>query len=358
MLRNIFLLVVIAVVSQVTNAQSAMQRAPQFQSVEANADGSVTLRIYAPNAQKVSANGDIGGYNTQFTKSDDGIWSGTIENVKDGAYRYSFVVDGMTVYDPKAASVAEDRPIALIQRQGSSFFDIKDVPHGAVSQVYFKSSVLNNTQRMHIWTPAGYSASGKALPVFYLIHGGGDNDASWSGVGRANFILDNLLAEGKIEPMIVVMPNGSISTDIFADVLMKDIVPYMATNYKIINDKDHRALAGLSMGGLETMNTFIAYPDQFAYINVMSSGWFKDDTAMNENGDKQLAQIANTLNSNVKYLKFTMGGSTDIAYENCKNMLKLYDKNNIKYEYSEIEGGHTWYVWRYDLYNFAQQIFK
>lgn len=358
-MKKLFLFITCVAFAGALSAQMPNRpQVPQFESVKANADGSVTLSIYAPNAQKVSASGDMGGYNTQFVKSAEGVWSGTIKDVKDGAYRYTFSVDGNTVFDPKNSSTAEDRPVALIQREGTSFFDMKDVPHGAISQVFYKSSTMKATQRMHVWTPAGYNASSDALPVFYLIHGGGDNDASWPGVGRANFILDNLLAEGKIKPMIVVFPNGSIPTDSFASELMNDIVPYIEKNYKTLKGKDNRALAGLSMGGLETLNSFIAYPDQFAYINVMSSGWFANDQAMLDKGDKQLASIANTLNKNVKYLKFTMGGSTDIAYENCKGMLKLFDKNGIKYEYSEIEGGHSWYVWRHDLFNFAQQIFK
>lgn len=358
MKRLLFFLFCLAFSGFIAAQTPNRQPVPQFESVQANTDGSVTLKIYAPNAQSVSVSGDMGGYDTKFVKGDDGVWTGTVQNVKDGAYRYAFTVDGNTVFDPKNQGVAEKRPVALIQREGSTFFDMKDVPHGAISQVFYKSSTMKTTQRMHVWTPAGYNSSSQPLPVFYLIHGGGDNDASWPGVGRANFILDNLLAEGKIKPMIVVFPNGSIPTDSFASELMNDIVPYIESNYRTLKGKDNRALAGLSMGGLETLNTFIAYPDQFAYINVMSSGWFATDKAMYENGDKQLANIAATLNKNVKYLKFTMGGEADIAYANCKEMLKLFDKNNIKYEYSEMDGGHSWYVWRHDLYNFAQQIFR
>ena len=211
---------------------------------------------------------------------------------------------------------------------------------------------------MHVWTPAGYEVSNQSLPVFYLLHGGGDNDAAWTGVGRANFILDNLLAEGKMNPMIVVMPDGNISMDLFSSELMNVIVPFVEKNYRVLKGKDYRAIAGLSMGGWEVLNTFQDYPDQFAYINVMSSGWFETDTETIAKGDKRLSEIAKTLNDNVKLLKFTIGGESDVAYNNCQYMLKYFDKYNIKYEYSEMEGGHSWHVWRYDLYHFAPALFK
>ena len=159
-------------------------------------------------------------------------------------------------------------------------------------------------------------------------------------------------------PMVVVMPDGSIATDKFVDELANDIIPYIEKNYRVKTDSANRALAGLSMGGLETMESFMAHPDLFGYINVMSSGWFTNDKAMYENGEKRLNEIAATLNKTAKLLRFTQGGPADIAYENGKAMLKVFDKCGIKYEYSEMDGGHSWYVWRHDLYNFAPKLFK
>ncbi len=328
-------------------------------SVEANADGSATFRIYAPNAQNVGLSGDIMAMGAQFTKAENGVWSLTLPNVNPGAYRYNFTVDGITVFDPKFSRLNEIKPVVEVVPAGQEFFwQQKDVPHGAVAQVFYKSSTMNTTRRMHVWTPAGYNASTDKLPVFYLIHGGGDNDASWPGVGKAGDILDNLLAEGKMAPMIVVMPDGSIATDKFVDELTNDIIPYIEANYRTKTDAANRALAGLSMGGLETLESFMAHPDLFGYINVMSSGWFTNNAEMYAQGEKRLNEIASTLNNTAKVLRFTQGGPEDIAYENGKAMLEVFKKCGINYEYSEMPGGHSWYVWRHDLYNFAPMLFK
>lgn len=343
------------------SASAQFQRTPtpndNLKSVEVNADGSVTFRIYAPKAEQVSLSGDIMARGLTFTKADNGVWSATMEKATPGAYRYTFVVDGITVFDPKFKRLGEIRPVAEIAPEGA-FWAQKDVPHGAVAQVYYKSSTMATTRRMHIWTPAGYNASTDKLPVLYLIHGGGDNDASWPGVGKAGDILDNLLAEGKMVPMVVVMPDGSISTEKFPDELTKDIIPYIEKNYRVKTDAANRALAGLSMGGLETLDSFMAHPDMFGYINVMSSGWFANNKEMYEKGEARLREIAATLNKTAKLLLFTQGGEEDIAYANGKEMLKVFDKCGIKYEYSEMPGGHSWHVWRHDLHNLAPRLFK
>jgi enterochelin esterase family protein len=158
--------------------------------------------------------------------------------------------------------------------------------------------------------------------------------------------------------MIVVMPDGGMDTKLFAEDLCTNIVPYIESNYPVYADAEHRALAGLSMGGLEVTDAFMAYPDLFSYINVMSSGWFADNKEMYEAGDKRLAEIAPQLNETVKILLFTQGGPEDIAYKNNMEMLKVFDKNGINYEFSEMPGGHSWMVWRKDLVNFASRLFK
>ncbi|MBQ6577992.1 MAG: endo-1,4-beta-xylanase Z [Bacteroidales bacterium] len=328
-----------------------------LKSVRVNPDGSVTFSIYAPNANSVSLTGDVWGPGP-FQKAENGVWSATIPQMNAGAVRYAFNVDGLQVFDPKFSRLGEIRPVLKLDKGEDQFWTQKDVPHGAISVIYYKSSTTGTTRRMHVWTPAGYVAKGKKLPVFYLIHGGGDNDASWPGVGCAGDILDNLMAEGKMKPMIVVMPDGSMDTDKFVDDLNNDIMPYMAKNYRIKKGAKNTALAGLSMGGLETLNCFLAHPDTFGYINVMSSGWFKGNEEMYAKGGARLKEIASTLTKKCKLLIFTMGGKEDIAYENCQEMLKCFDEVAIPYEYSEMPGGHSWHVWRHDLYHFAQRIFK
>lgn len=356
-------LLFLACLGCVLSASAQFQRTPtpndNLVSVANNPDGSVIFSIYAPNASKVGLSGDIGAYGLEFQKADNGVWSATVKDVAPGAYRYTFTVDGLTVFDPKFSRLGEIRPVVEILPQGGEiFWQHKDVPHGAMSQVWYESKTMNQQRRMHVWTPAGYNASSDKLPVFYLIHGGGDNDASWPGVGKAGDILDNLLSEGQIVPMIVVMPDGSIDTAKFVEDLASDIIPFVEQNYRALTGSQNRALAGLSMGGLETLEGFMNHPDMFGYINVMSSGWFTNNKEMYESGEKRLNEIKSTLAKTVKLLRFTMGGSTDIAYENGKAMLKVFDKVGIPYEYSEMEGGHSWYVWRYDLKNFAPKIFK
>ena len=241
----------------------------------------------------------------------------------------------------------------------------EDVAHGAIAQRYYHSKTLKTTRRLHVWTPAGYEKSEEKLPVLYLIHGGGDTDLAWPTVGCAGNILDNLLAENKMQPMIVVMPNGSIATEnlmdevpLFAKDLMNDIIPYIEANYRVLTDKDHRALAGLSMGGMETLEAGLNHYKEFGYFWVLSSGWFETNKKMYAERSTYLKTIAQDFNHTVHALHFTQGGPEDIAYNNCKAMLKLFDAAGINYKYSEAPGGHTWYTWRNDLYNLAQQLFK
>ena len=358
-MRKIIFAVVALFVCVSVNAQFRRTPTPNdnLVSVERNEDGSVTFRIYAPNAKHVGLMGDIMARGVNFVKAENGVWSATVPDVKSGAYRYTFTVDGITVFDPKLPSLNEIQPVVEIDAE-DAFWGQKDVPHGAMSQVYYHSTTMGTTRRMHVWTPAGYNASKDKLPVLYLIHGGGDNDTGWPSIGRAGNILDNLLVEGKMVPMIVVMPNGSMPTNMFPDELTKDIIPYIEKNYRVKSNAKNRALAGLSMGGLETLDSFMAHPDMFGYINVMSSGWFTNNKEMFAKGEARLMEIAATLNKTAKLLIFTQGGPEDIAYANGKEMLKVFDKCGIKYEYSEMSGGHTWHVWRHDLHNLAPRLFK
>lgn len=331
--------------------------ADTLRSIVSNPDGSVTFRIYAPKAQEVALGGDFSGYGAVFSKGDDGIWTAVIPQVRTDAFRYHFIVDGVKVIDPRYRLFSEIIPIAHLTNGEDIFWARKDMPHGPVSQISYKSSTTGETRSMHVWTPAGTAAT-KKLPVLYLIHGAGDNDASWTSVGCANDILDNLYAEGKIEPMIVVMPHGGMNTDRFPDELVKDIMPRIASQYRIKTGPKNTAIAGLSMGGLETMNTFMAYPDLFGYINVMSSGWFGSNEEALRGKTARLKEIAGKLNKTVRILRFTMGGQEDFAYGSCQATLKCFQEAGIPYEYSEHPGGHSWYVWHFDLRDFTPRLFK
>ena len=344
-----------------------------LQSVRKLANGSVMFSIYAPKAHTVTLAGDGDlvpwtGDTPEVKENDNGVWNVTVKNVKDGAYRYHFVVDGMNISDPKSEAVQEFSAIAKIESTGQEFFAVKDVPHGALSQRFYFSKTLNQWRRMHVWTPAGYEKSKDKLPVLYLVHGGGDTDNSWPGVGCANFILDNLLAEGKIKPMIVVMPNGSIncpSGDVqdevapFAKDMTTDIIPFIEKNYRVLADKDHRAMAGLSMGGMETMETALNNIQLFSYVWVLSSSMKPGADPAEEAQRLKIAQNADKINKSFKKFVFTQGGPADIAYNNCKNTRKQFDAAGVKYDYEEnAQAGHSWTTWRADLYNLAQRIFK
>lgn len=354
----------LAVISTTVNAQFNRTPTPNdtLNSTQVLPNGDVVLRIYAPEADDVSIGGDIVPFGAEIenTKANNGVWSFTIPDVKAGTYRYHFVVDGVEVYDPKAPDAYKTSALINVLPNGEDeFFAMReDVPHGAVAAIQYYSSTTNSMRNMQVWTPPGYNAKNNKLPVFYLIHGGGDSEMAWPGVGRAGIIMDNLLAEGEVEEMIVVMPDGGIDVDLFVKDFVNDIIPYIELNYNVYTDAEHRALAGLSMGGLEVLESFMAHPDMFGYINVMSSGWFADNEEMYEEGDKRLAEIAPTLNETVEYLLFTQGGPEDIAYENGVEMLKVFDNNDIEYEFSEMHGGHSWVVWRNDLKNFAPKLFK
>ena len=232
------------------------------------------------------------------------------------------------------------------------------MPHGAVATVYYKSSTFNNTRRCHVWTPAGYEKGNQKLPVLYLIHGGGDNDYAWPNVGSAGNILDNLLAEGKMVPMVVVMPNGSVNTDLFTDDMMNDLIPYVESHYNVYTDKDHRALAGLSMGGLETLNVSLLHYNSFAYVFPLSTGWFTTSKDLYAKWEPYLKEHAAAMNKSFKIYKFYMGGEEDIAYQNCIATREAFTKAGVKHEYSSMPGGHTWHVWRHNLHDFAPLLFK
>ncbi len=220
-------------------------------------DGKVLFQIYAPEAKTVSVSGDLP-WNApvKFEKAENGVWKGVCEGLGNGVFRYSFNVDGVRVQDPKAPLSAEQSSLLTV---GESY--VKDVPHGAVAQRFYFSKTLGEMRRLHVWTPAGYEKSADKLPVLYLIHGGGDNDASWPGVGAAGWILDNLLAAGKMVPMIVVMPNGTINVPNevppFAEDMFTSIIPFVEANYNVKTDAGSRAVAGLSMGGMETMEVLL-----------------------------------------------------------------------------------------------------
>ena len=330
-----------------------------LQSTRVFPDGSVLFQIYAPEAHSVSVTGDLPwGAPVTFVKAENGVWKGTVDGLGEGCFRYSFLVDGVKVQDPKAPLSGEQASLLTV---GEGY--VKDVPHGAVAQRYYYSKNLGQMRRLHVWTPAGYEKNNAKLPVLYLIHGGGDNDASWPGVGAAGWILDNLLAEGKMVPMIVVMPNGTIpvrnEVPPFAEDLVSSIIPFIEANYNTLTDKDSRAIAGLSMGGMETMEAAFTHPELFSYVWVLSSSFMPGEDPANESLRLQVKKNAALLNRSFKRMVFTQGGPADIAYKNCQNTRAQLDKDGLQYEYMEnTQAGHSWITWRADLQTLAPTLFR
>ncbi|MEO6849421.1 MAG: alpha/beta hydrolase-fold protein [Mucilaginibacter sp.] len=327
-------------------------------SFQVNDDGSATLRLYAPNAKSVELSGDLKAEKTEL--ADNGVWTmTTAPHLNPSAYRYYFTVDGMKVNDPKNPMVADFRPMVEVVPKGDTmFWQKKTVPHGLLSIVYYESAATKTTRRMYVWTPPSYISNGKKLPVLYLMHGAGDNDTNWPMQGKAGWILDNLFAEKKIVPMVVVMPDGSIPVETFAHDLGGTIVPYIEANFRVQADTKHRAIAGLSMGGFETLETLLDYPGMFSYVSVMSSGWFSRGPEALEKFDERLKAVAPILKANIKYMKFTTGGQSDLAVRFTPQTRAIFTKYGIESDFSEMEGGHSMYVWRNDLHFFTQKIFK
>src|SRR5437867_480229 len=264
---------------------------PAVVSPEVWADGRITFRLAAPQAQAVRLTAsDIPGLGQTgvLTKDEGGVWSVTIGPLAPGAYRYNFNVDGVATIDPRSPFISESNANvwSLVYIPGADFMDTKNVPHGAVAAVNYYSTPLGAWRRMHVYMPPGYEVNNDKYPVFYLLHGAGDNDEAWTSVGRAGFILDNLIAAKKAKPMIVVMPAGHTSraqaigggrgflspTDDFAKDFTTDLMPYIEKHYRVFTDRAHTAMAGLSMGGSQTLNIAIPRLDRFAYIGVYSSG--------------------------------------------------------------------------------------
>lgn len=354
-----------------TTAQAQWQRTPTpndtLQSVRVAPNGDAVFSIYAPKARTVSLAGDIvpWGVELKSVEAPNGVWSITVPKPENGVYRYHFVVDGLNVYDPKSETTTQTSAVATIT-DGNTFFSYrKEIPHGAIAVRHYESKTLGETRTMRVWTPAGYEKSTAKLPVLYLIHGGGDTDTSWPSVGCAGEILDNLMAEGKIKPMIVVMPNGTINTPdmmgevpLFAKDMVTDIIPFVENNYRVLTDRKNRAIAGLSMGGMETLEVALNNIDMFNYVWVLSSSFAPGNKAVYDYEREHLKEIADKINKTWKIFVFTQGGPSDIAYNNCKMTLELFDGANIKYEYNEVPGGHSWTAWRQNLYDLAPRLFK
>ena len=371
-------------------APSPSPTPPPIVSPELLADRRVVFRLRVPQAQNVRLVGaDIpgNGKGAQLTVGANAVWEITLGPIEPGTYRYNFNVDGLTVIDPRnpATSESNDNTWSLVHVPGSEFMDTRDVPHGAVAAVTYRSSALGRFRRMHIYTPPGYESGKGSYPVFYLLHGAGDCDDSWTSVGRANFILDNLIASNKAKPMIVVMPAGHTNAggggrgaaaaggppprDEFLEDFTKDVMPYVEKHYRVIADRSHRAIAGLSMGGSQTLNVSVPNLEKFGYIGVYSSGLLGGGrgaaaasgtppppfgTAFEQQNGAALDNAA--AKKGLKLFWFATGVD-DGLMPTTKNTVELFKKHGFSPVMKESPGGHTWLNWRSYLIEFAPQLF-
>jgi enterochelin esterase-like enzyme len=347
-------------------------------SPEVHADRQVTFRIYAPKASEVSITGDWiaqgRGTGGNLTRGEDGVWSITIGPLSPDLYAYTMTVDGVRTLDPRNPQLklgnSAHENMFDVPGPEAAFLENRPVPKGKVHLAWYPSRTLGVMRSMRVYTPPGYESGDTRYPVFYLLHGGGDNDTGWSSIGRANIIMDNLLADGSARPMIVVMPNGSMppaanaaqgagggmssAQSRFRDELLNDVIPFVEANYRVLADQENRAIAGLSMGGGQTMAVVPSNLDKFAYVGVWSAG-LRDADAFRENNAEFLQ--AERTNSLVKHFEVAVG-EIDFAISGSRTLSQVLKDAGITHEYHESEGGHTWINWRRYLHDFAQELFQ
>ncbi|MFN0105924.1 MAG: alpha/beta hydrolase-fold protein [Bryobacteraceae bacterium] len=360
----------------------AAQQAPPVVSPEVSADRRITFRLMAPKAEAVRlAGGDIpgNGQGTAMTKGENGVWEVTVGAVPAGAYRYNFNVGGLTVIDPRnpATSESNNNVWSLVAVPGADFVDTRNVPHGAVAAVTYFSTELKRFRRMHVYTPPGYEAGKDKYPVFYLLHGASDSDGSWSSVGRAGFILDNLIADKKAKPMIMVMPAGHTNAggfrvpgaaDEFARDFLTDVMPYVDKHYRVQTGRANRAIAGLSMGGNQTLSIGLPHLDQFAYLGVFSSGLIGEFGSTRPGApprppgpsfeEQHRAALDNAgFKKGLKLVWFATG-KEDFLLKTTEGTVEMLKKHGFDVVYKETGGGHTWMNWRDYLNEFAPKLFQ
>lgn len=331
-------------------------------------DSRAIFRIKAPEANLVQL--DLG-KKYDMVKGAEGMWEVTTEPLGQGFHYYSLIIDGVAIADPASETfygMGRKASGIEVPFKGDDYYALKEVPHGEVRRVRYFSNVLRQWRQFYLYTPPGYDTqTNEKFPVLYILHGGGEDERGWASQGKTDLILDNLIAEKKAKPMLVVMPDGNMpmaafnenGLKMFERELKESIIPFVEKNYRVLAGAQNRALAGLSMGGIQTLYARVQNTDMFAYLGVFSSGWIQ--SRQTEIADGQYAFMktnAAKINDNLRQFWISMGGKEDIAYENCKVMMAKFDEMGIKYTYRDYPGGHTWPVWRNDLYTFAPLLFQ
>jgi enterochelin esterase-like enzyme len=370
------------------------QPPPTKSSMEVLEDNRVKFSLFAPEARAIGVTGEwMPGYGSftfengvfkrgpivseQLVKDSTGLWTVTLGPLKPNSYGYAYIIDGVMVTDPSNVIVKRDGAtllsVVFIPGKESELIEMKDVPHGSLNRVWYNSPTLSMNRRMLVYTPPGYETSKEKYPVLYLLHGGSIDEEGWTTMGKAHLILDNLIAQGKAKPMIIVMPNGyanqtaapgegpviknlpaqgmSFSYGAFEKSLVNDIIPFIESVYRVNANKENRAITGLSMGGMHSFNITLNNPDLFSYIGVFSAGVRTPSPEI----EKQLVTLRA---SNPKLYWVGCGVADQLAYPGTKTLLELLNKTGFKPVYRESEGAHTWFTWRVYLPEFAVLLFK
>jgi enterochelin esterase family protein len=380
-----------------TAALGAQQR-PRFISPEVAADRTLTLRYYAPNAKAVTANGELDGKPHPMTRGDNGVWSVTVGPLAPDIYTYAFNVDGVTALDPLNNNTkygyGNFGAVSIVQvpGDGPQFYDVKPVPHGEVRIRPYLSKTLGVSRTAWVYTPPGYDR-GSNFPVLFLLHGAGDIESGWTMIGRANNILDNLIADGKAKPMVVVMPLGHSIQSFWTgpaqqvpDPVMKamagatlseiinammggdgkgglspvtrdiveDVLPMVESTYKVSKRPDDRAIAGLSMGGGHTINIVFSRPELFRYAVMMSPAAGGGIATMYP----KIAEKPDTLNKQYKLFWVGVGKDDGLTGPGDKAFSEALTKIGVRHEFVLTDGRHEWTVWRHYLNDIAPKLFR
>ena len=342
-------------------------------------DNRVAFRIKAPEAQKVQVD-LLKKY--EMSKDTAGFWYVTTDSIPIGFHYYSMLINGVAVVDPASQAFYGMGRMASgidIPEDGADFYSVKSVPHGQVRSLNYFSDITKSWRRAFVYTPPGYDNSNNArYPVLYLQHGGGEDETGWPNQGKVDFILDNLLAEGKATPMIVVMDRGyatdptrrrntqeagfraAMANNAFPEVLVKELIPFIDSNFRTVPDRDHRAMAGLSMGGFQTFQITMTNVDKFAYAGGFSGAIFaQPDNDLKKMYDGVWAD-ADSFNKKMKLVYLSIGTSEpERMYTSVKNFHQGLEGLGIRHVYYESPGtAHEWQTWRRSLNQFASMIFK
>lgn len=383
-MKRLFLILAALCVTMSVTAQEALRSGSRIVSPEIHDNNSVTLRLFAPEAKKVVVTANfltpdgnpVEG--TEMTRNAEGVWEYTSPVLRSELYNYNFVVDGVKICDPANVYVCRDVAamfnIFIIDGDRGELYRVNDVPHGSVKRTWYNSPTLGKDRRITVYTPAGYEQSKEKYPVLYLLHGAGGDEEAWMTLGRTSQILDNLIAQGKACPMLVVMTNGNAwqqaapgeATDGMGQPAMRmagsrpaasfeesfgDVIEWVESNYRVIKKKEARAVAGLSMGGGHSFNISRTYPNTFDYVGLFSAA------ARIGDNEEVKASLAKQRDNGFK-LYWIACGKTDFLYQANKDAMKYMDSINFPYTYRESDEGHIWRNWRIYLSEFAPMLFK